>query len=41
MRSPSRRRPRKRKKCVPLNVDLEALAERVMYVKSPEHKDRQ
>ena len=39
MRSPSRRRSSKRKKCVPPDVNLEALAERVTYVGSPEHKD--
>jgi len=39
MRSPGRRRPQKRKRCVPPNTDLDALAERVKYVGNPEHKD--
>ena len=39
MRSPNRRRPRRREKSVPTNADLDALAARVKYVGSPEHKD--
>ena len=39
MRSPNRKRPRKRAKSVPPGTDLDALATRVMYVGSPEHKD--
>ncbi len=39
MRSPKRRRPRRREIFVPEGVDLNAVAVRVRYVGSPEHKD--
>lgn len=39
MRAPRRRRPRKRTICVPQDIDLQALAARVTYVGSAEHKD--
>ena len=39
MRTPRRRRPRKRTMCVPPGIDLNCLAKRVGYVGSPEHKD--
>ena len=39
MRTPQRRRPRKRAMCVPPDTDLDCLAKRVGYVGSPEHKD--
>ena len=39
MRSPRRRRPRRRERFVPPDIDLAALADRVRYVGSPEHKD--
>ena len=39
MRSEKRKRPRTRKKLVPSGTDLDALAARVTYVGSPEHKD--
>ena len=39
MRAPQRRRPRKRVISAPPGVDLEAVAARVTYVGSPEHKD--
>ena len=39
MRTPRQRRPRKRVTVVPVGVDLEALASRVRYAGSPEHKD--
>ena len=39
MRAPNRRRHRTRKIQVPPNTDLVAIAERVTYVGSPEHKD--
>lgn len=39
MRSPGRRRPLNRSFSVPEGVNLEALADAVRYVGSPEHKD--
>ena len=39
MRATRRRRPRKRRICVPPGTDLDVLADRVTYVGSPEHKD--
>ena len=39
MRATRRRRPRRRVICVPPDVDLDGLAERVSYVGSPEHKN--
>lgn len=39
MRSPRRRRPRQRTLDVPSGTDLNALADRVRYTGSPEHKD--
>ena len=39
MRATRRRRPRKRRFCVPPGTDLDVLADRVTYVGSPEHKD--
>ena len=40
MRSPGRRRPRKDDQLVPgPQVDLGAIAEKVTYIISPEHKD--
>ena len=39
MRSPRRRRPRRRVRFVPPDTDLAATASRVKYVGSPEHKD--
>ena len=39
MRSPKRRRPRKRLRFVSPGTDLDALAARVEYVGSSEHKD--
>ena len=39
MRATRRRRPRKRRICVPPGTDLDVLADRVAYVGSPEHKD--
>lgn len=40
MRTPRRRRPRKRElRAPPATVDLDRLADRVRYVGSPEHKD--
>lgn len=39
MRAPKRRRPQKREIRVPPNTDLQAVANRVTYVGSPEHKD--
>lgn len=39
MRSPRRRRPRRRERFVPPDIDLAELAARVKYVGSPEHKD--
>ena len=39
MRSPNRQRPRQRTRIVPPGTDLDALADRVRYVGSPEHKD--
>ena len=39
MRSPRRRRPRRRERSVPADADLDALAARARYVGSPEHKD--
>ena len=39
MRSPNRRRPRRRTRVVPPGTDLDALAERARYTGSPEHKD--
>lgn len=39
MRSPRRRRPRRRTVDVPSGTDLDALAGRVQYTGSPEHKD--
>jgi hypothetical protein len=38
MRAPRRRRPRRRTINVPLDTNLDALANRVSYVGSPEHK---
>ena len=38
-RSPNRRRPRRRTRVVPPGTDLDALADRVRYTGSPEHKD--
>lgn len=39
MRAVRRRRPRKREICVPAGTNLYSLAERAVYVGSPEHKD--
>ena len=39
MRAPKRKRPLKREIRISLNADLDALAELVTYVGSPEHKD--
>lgn len=39
MRSPRRRRPRRRSVAAPVPVDLASLAARATYVGSPEHKD--
>lgn len=39
MRTPRRRRPRRRAQYVPAGRDLDALAGRARYVGSPEHKD--
>lgn len=38
MRTPSRRRPRRRSRFVPPEVDLRSLADRASYVGSGEHK---
>ena len=39
MRSPKRRRPRRRERFVPPNTNLGAVAARIKYVGSPERKD--
>lgn len=39
MRTPKRRRPRRRTPYVPAGRNLEALADRARYIGSPEHKD--
>lgn len=39
MRSPQRKRPRKREINVPFGMDLDDIASRATYIGSPEHKD--
>ena len=39
MRAPKRRRPLKRRICVPAGVDLEAAAKQAKYIGSSEHKN--
>ena len=39
MRAARRKRPRRRVICVPRGSDLNGLADRAMYVGSPEHPD--